>query len=78
MLKKEETIKIDCRMNVLNFIKNKLDNTCVSDFYDSKEYELTRKEYIEMAEMIRDIDKMKQLKEKHNNNKNINKYFEER
>ena len=39
MLKKEETIKIDCRMDVLNFIKNKLDNTCVSDFYDCKEYE---------------------------------------
>ena len=77
MLKQEEVIKIDCRTEVMKFIKKKLDDMTVADFYSSEEYELIRKEYMEMAEMIRDKDKMLELKERHKQEKtrNVSKYF---
>ena len=77
MLKQEEVIKIDCRTDVMKFIKKRLDDIIVADFYTAEEYELIRKEYKEMAEMIRDKDKLMELKEKHKHdrNKNVNKYF---
>lgn len=77
MLKQEEVIKIDCRTEVMKFIKKRLDDMTVADFYSAEEYELIRKEYMEMAEMIRDKDKMLELKEKHKQEKtrNVSKYF---
>lgn len=77
MLKQEEIIKIDCRTDVMKFIKKRLDNMTVADFYSEGEYELIRKEYMEMAEMIRDKDKLLELKEKHKQEKarNVSKYF---
>ena len=77
MLKQEEVIKIDCRTEVMKFIKKRLDDMTVADFYSSEEYELIRKEYMEMAEMIRDKDKMLELKERHKQEKtrNVSKYF---
>lgn len=77
MLKQEEAIKIDCRTDVMKFIKKRLDDMTVADFYSAEEYELIRKEYTEMAEMVRDKDKLMDLKEKHkqDRNKNISKYF---
>ncbi len=77
MLKQEEVIKIDCRTDVMRFIKKKLDNMTIADFYSAEEYELIRKEYMEMAEMIRDKDKMLELKERHKQEKtrNVSKYF---
>lgn len=77
MLKQEEVIKIDCRTEVMKFIKKKLDDMTVADFYSVEEYELIRKEYMEMAEMIRDKDKMLELKERHKQEKtrNVSKYF---
>ena len=77
MLKQEEVIKIDCRTDVMRFIKKRLDNMTVADFYSAEEYELIRKEYMEMAEMIRDKDKMLELKERHKQEKtrNVSKYF---
>ena len=77
MLKQEEVIKIDCRTDVMRFIKKRLDNMTVADFYSAEEYELIRREYMEMAEMIRDKDKMLELKEKHKQEKtrNVSKYF---
>lgn len=77
MLKQEEIIKIDCRTDVMRFIKKRLDNMTVADFYSAEEYELIRKEYMEMAEMIRDKDKMLELKERHKQEKtrNVSKYF---
>ena len=77
MLKQEETIKIDCRTDVMKFIKKRLDDMTVADFYSAEEYELIRKEYTEMAEMVRDKDKLMDLKEKNKQgrNKNISKYF---
>lgn len=77
MLKQEEIIKIDCRTEVMKFIKKKLDDMTVADFYSAEEYELIRKEYMEMAEMIRDKDKMLELKERHKQEKtrNVSKYF---
>ena len=80
MLKKEETIKIDCRLDVMNYIRKKIDNTTVNDFYSREEYELIRKEYMEMAEMIRDKDKLMDLKEKNkqSKNKNVSRFFKDR
>lgn len=80
MFKKEDVIKLDCRTDVLMFIKKRLDDITVADFYSAEEYELIRKEYTEMAEMVRDKDKLIELKEKHKQekNKNIRKYFKER
>ena len=77
MLKQEEVIKIDCRTDVMRFIKKRLDDMTVADFYSAEEYELIRKEYMEMAEMIRDKDKMLELKERHKQEKtrNVSKYF---
>ncbi len=77
MLKQEEVIKIDCRTEVMKFIKKRLDDMTVADFYSAEEYELIRKEYMEMAEMIRDKDKMLELKERHKQEKtrNVSKYF---
>lgn len=77
MLEQEEVIKIDCRTDVMRFIKKRLDNITVADFYSAEEYELIRKEYMEMAEMIRDKDKMLELKERHKQEKarNVSKYF---
>lgn len=77
MLKQEETIKIDCRTDVMKFIKKRLDDMTVADFYSAEEYELIRKEYTEMAEMVRDKDKLMDLIEKHKQgrNKNVSKYF---
>lgn len=77
MLKQEEVIKIDCRTEVMKFIKKRLDDITVADFYSAEEYELIRKEYMEMAEMIRDKDKMLELKERHKQEKtrNVSKYF---
>lgn len=77
MLKQEEIIKIDCRTDVLKFIKSRLDNITIADFYSAEEYELIRQEYMEMAENIRDKDKLMELKEKHKKgkNNNISKYF---
>jgi hypothetical protein len=77
MLKQEEAIKIDCRTDVMKFIKKRLDDMTVADFYSAEEYELIRKEYTEMAEMVRDKDKLMDLKEKHKQEKtrNISKYF---
>ena len=77
LLKQEEVIKIDCRTDVMRFIKKKLDNMTIADFYSAEEYELIRKEYMEMAEMIRDKDKMLELKERHKQEKtrNVSKYF---
>ena len=77
MLKQEEAIKIDCRTDVMKFIKKRLDDMTVADFYSAEEYELIRKEYTEMAEMVKDKDKLMDLKEKHKQgrNKNISKYF---
>lgn len=77
MLKQEEVIKIDCRTEVMKFIKKKLDDITIADFYSAEEYELIRKEYMEMAEMIRDKDKMLELKERHKQEKtrNVSKYF---
>lgn len=77
MLKQEEAIKIDCRTDVMKFIKKRLDDMTVADFYSAEEYELIRKEYTEMAEMVRDKDKLMDLKEKHKQgrNKNVSKHF---
>ena len=77
MFKKEEIIKLDCRTNVLKFIKKQLDNITVGDFYSTEEYDLIRKEYTQMAEMVRDKDKIMELKEKHQleKNKNISRFF---
>lgn len=77
MLKQEEAIKIDCRTDVMKFIKKRLDDITVADFYSAEEYELIRKEYTEMAEMVRDKDKLMDLIEKHKQEKtrNISKYF---
>jgi len=73
----KENIKLTCRIQALNFFKKQLDNITVEDFYSAEEYELIRKEYTEMAEMVRDKDKLMELKEKHKHdrNKNVNKYF---
>ena len=78
MLKQEEAIKIDCRTDVLKFIKSRLDNITIVDFYSAEEYELIRQEYMEIAENIRDKDKLMELKEKHKKGKNTNisKYFD--
>ena len=54
MLKQEDVIKLDCRTDVMKFIKKRLDDITVADFYSAEEYELIRKEYTEMAEMVRD------------------------
>ena len=77
MLKQEEAIKIDCRTDVLKFIKSRLDNITIADFYSAEEYELIRQEYMEIAENIRDKDKLMELKEKNKKgkNNNISKYF---
>lgn len=77
MLKQEEAIKIDCRTDVMKFIKKRLDDMTVADFYSAEEYELIRKEYTEMAEMVRDKDKLMDLKEKYKQgrNNNIRKHF---
>lgn len=77
MLKQEDVIKLDCRTNVLKFIKNQLDNITVADFYSAEEYELIRKEYTEMAENIRDKDKLMELQDKHKQgrNRNVSKFF---
>ena len=48
MLEQEEVIKIDCRTDVMRFIKKRLDNITVADFYSAEEYELIRKEYMEI------------------------------
>lgn len=80
MFKKEEIIKLDCRTSVLKFIKKQLDNITVADFYGAEEYELIRKEYKEMAELIKDKDKLMELKERNKNSrkKNVSKYFIDR
>ena len=80
MLKKEEIIKIDCRTDVLKFVKKRLDDITISDFYSAEEYELIRKEYKEIAEIIRDKDKLIELMDKSKNARksNINKYFADR
>ncbi len=80
MLKQEEVIKIDCRTDVMKYIKKRIDDMTIADFYDSKEYELIRKEYKEIAEIIRDKDKLMELKERHKQakNKNVSKYFVDR
>lgn len=80
MFKKEEIIKLDCRTSVLKFIKKQLDNITVADFYSAEEYELIRKEYKEMAELIKDKDKLMELKERNKNSrkKNVSKYFIDR
>ena len=77
MFKKEEIIKLDCRTSVLKFVKKQLDDITVADFYSAEEYELIRKEYKEIAELIRDKDKMVELKEKQKQgrNNNIRKHF---
>jgi len=77
MFKKEDIIKLDCRTSVLKFLKKQLDSITIADFYSAEEYELIRKEYTEMAEMVRDKDKLMVLKEKHKQgrNKNVSKYF---
>mgnify|MGYP000758420099 CR=1 FL=1 len=77
MLKQEEIIKIDCRTDVLKFIKSRLDNITIADFYSAEEYELIRQEYMEIAEMVRDKDKLMEWyqQRRHTRNKNISKYF---
>lgn len=77
MLKQEDVIKLDCRTDVMKFIKKRLDDITVADLYSAEEYELIRKEYTEMAEMVRDKDKLMDLKEKHKQEKtrNVSKYF---
>ena len=77
MFKKEEIIKLDCRTNVLKFLRKQIDNITVADFYSAEEYDLIRKEYTEIAELVRDKDKLMDLKEKHGqtNNSNISRYF---
>ena len=77
MLKKEDVIKLDCRIDVLKYLKKKLDNITVEDFYSAEEYEIIRKEYMEIAELIRDKDLLMELKEKRGQgrNKNISKFF---
>lgn len=77
MFKKKEIVKLDCRTSVLKFIKKQLDNITVADYYSAEEYDLIRKEYKEIAELIRDKDKIMELKEKHQlgKNKNISKFF---
>ena len=80
MFKKEEIIKLDCRTSVLKFVKKQLDDITVADFYSAEEYELIRKEYTEIAELVRDKDKLMELKERSKNSrkKNVNKYFIDR
>ena len=77
MLKQEDVIKLDCRTDVMKFIKKRLDDITVADLYSAEEHELIRKEYTEMAEMVRDKDKLMDLKEKHKQEKtrNVSKYF---
>lgn len=77
MLNKEDVIKLDCRIDVLKYLKKKLDNITVEDFYSAEEYEIIRKEYMEIAELIRDKDLLMELKEKRGQgrNKNISKFF---
>lgn len=77
MLNKEDVIKLNCRIDVLKYLKKKLDNITVEDFYNAEEYELIRKEYMEIAELIRDKDLLMELKEKRGRgrNKNISKFF---
>ena len=77
MLKQEDVIKLDCRTDVMKFIKKRLDDITVADFYSAEEYELIRKEYTEMAEMVRDKDKLMDLieKQKQEKTRNISKYF---
>lgn len=76
MMSKEINTKIEIRKEILELIRNKYDNICVGD-YDKIELEIVQKELIEIAEMIKDKDKLLQLKllnrEKHS--KNIDKYF---
>lgn len=77
MFRKEDVIKLDCRTDVLRFIRKRLNDITIADFYSVEEYELIRKEYMEMAENIRDKDILMELKEKQNKvkNKNVKKYF---
>lgn len=77
MFRKEDVIKLDCRTDVLRFIRKRLNDITIADFYSAEEYELIRKEYMEMAENIRDKDILMELKEKQNKvkNKNVKKYF---
>ena len=74
MLKQEDVIKLDCRTDVMKFIKKRLDDITVADLYSAEEHELIRKEY---TEMVRDKDKLMDLKEKHKQEKtrNVSKYF---
>lgn len=75
MTKKINT-KIDIRKEVLEMIGKKYNNICVGD-YDPVELEIVQTELKEIAEMVRDKDKLMQLKERHKQlkNKNISKYF---
>ncbi len=77
MFKKEDIIKLDCRTSVLKFLKKQLDSITIADFYSVEEYDLIRKEYTEIAEMVRDKDKLMELRDKHKQgkNNNIRKYF---
>ena len=43
MFKKEETIKIDCRTDVMKFIKKRLDDITVADFYSAEDYAIKRR-----------------------------------
>lgn len=73
---KETNTKIEIRKEVLELISKKYNNICVGD-YDPVELEIVQTELKEMAEMIRDKDKLMQLKERHKQlkNKNVSKYF---
>ena len=72
MTKKENT-KIEIRKEILQLIRSKYDNICVGD-YDAEELEVVQQELKEIAEMVRDKDKLMKIK-KSNVNKNVERYF---
>ena len=73
---KETNTKIEIRKEVLELISKKYNNICVGD-YDPVELDIVQAELREMAEMVRDKDKLMELKERHKHCKNIkvSKYF---
>ena len=76
MLKKEDRVKIDIRKEILELIHKKYSNISVGD-YDLDEIDIVLDELKEIAEMVRDKDKLMEWyqQRRHTRNKNISKYF---
>lgn len=73
---KETNTKIEIRKEMLELIRKKYNNICVGD-YDPVELEIVRTELKEIAELVRDKDKLIELqeKQKQGRNNNIRKHF---